>query len=164
MYSLLVAISQRDSWSDKAVLGKQHHQCIPVVLHVTGREPTPKRKCGMSRITASGTLHLAQTCGALSTKRTAREQRTLSALTMHNLISSMPRRLVVTGARGASTCDLYTLLFSAQEQTHSTLDACDSEWVTTAFYSLTRLSTEIVCKLFGELFLFSVPKTKQNLK
>ena len=39
---------------------------------------------------------------------------------------------------------IYTALFSALEQTHCTLVACDSEWVTAAFHSAFWKSTEVM--------------------
>ena len=41
----------------------------------------------------------------------------------------------------------YIAIFSALEQTHCTFVACDSEWVTAAFYSVFWMSTEAVCLL-----------------
>ena len=43
----------------------------------------------------------------------------------------------------AADC-FYIALFSALEQTHCTLVACDSRWMTVAFYSTFELSTQVV--------------------
>ena len=41
----------------------------------------------------------------------------------------------------------YIAILSALKQTHCTFVACDSEWVTAAFYSVFWMSTEAVCLL-----------------
>ena len=41
-------------------------------------------------------------------------------------------------------CCFYIVLFSAREQTHHAPVACDSEWVTVAFYRVSWISIELV--------------------